>query len=81
MPKPKPSPKPVEELTYEEAFAELEEIALALEDGRNSLDEAMKLFERGQALSARCAALLESARLQARRLAGDSLTELEEEDE
>ncbi len=81
MPKPKISPKPAEELTYEEAFAELETIVAALEDGQNPLEEALRLFERGQALSARCAALLDSARLQVQRLAGDSPLDFNEEDE
>jgi exodeoxyribonuclease VII small subunit len=45
------SPKPVEELTYEEAFAELETIVNTLEGEQNQLEEAMSLFERGQALA------------------------------
>ena len=45
------SPKPVEELSYEEAFAELETIVNVLEGEQNPLDEAMSLFERGQVRS------------------------------
>lgn len=81
MPKTKSAPKPVEELTYEEAFAELEEVVRLLEDEQNPLEESMRLFERGQELSARCNALLESARLKAQRLAGDSPVDFEEEDQ
>lgn len=73
----KTSPKPVEELTYEEAFAELEAIVGALEGEQNPLDEAMSLFERGQALVARCSELLEGAELKVRELSGDQLSDFE----
>ena len=53
----------VEELSYEEALAELEGIVESLEDGQSQLEESMKLFERGQALVTHCGALLESAQL------------------
>ena len=71
--------KPVEELTYEEALAELEKIVAALEAEQNPLDEAMKFFERGQALIARCEALLEAAALKVQQLSGESLVPFEEE--
>lgn len=71
------SPKPVEELTYEEAFAELETIVNALEGERNPLEEAMSLFERGQALVRRCSELLDGAELKVRQLSGDELTDFE----
>jgi exodeoxyribonuclease VII small subunit len=77
----KKSEKPVEELTYEEALAELEAIVFALEDEQNPLEESMKLFERGQVLAARCSALLEAAQLKVQKLAGDSLVSFEEESE
>jgi exodeoxyribonuclease VII small subunit len=81
MAKTKNAPKPIEELTYEEALAELEGIVESLESDQNPLDEAMKLFERGQALVARCGELLESAQLKVQNLAGESLVEFEEESE
>ncbi len=71
----------VEELSYEEALAELEGIVEALEDGQSQLDESMKLFERGQALVTHCGALLESAQLKVQKLAGESVTAFEEESE
>ncbi|TLN07412.1 exodeoxyribonuclease VII small subunit [bacterium] len=55
--------KPVDELTYEEAFAELESIVAALENSQQALEESLALFERGQALAKRCADLLDSAEL------------------
>ena len=70
--------KAVEELTYEEALAELEEIVTALEGEQNRLEEAIKLFERGQALAARCGVLLEAAELKVRQVAGDEIIPFEE---
>ena len=81
MPKTKPAQKAVEDLTYEEALAELEGIVEALEGEQNPLAEAMKLFERGQALIVRCGRLLESAQLKVQKLAGESLVDFEEESE
>lgn len=81
MAKTKSSPKPIEDLTYEEALAELEQIVETLENEQNPLEEAMKLYERGQALAVRCGALLESAQLKVQTLAGESLVAFEEESE
>ncbi|MDD2922870.1 MAG: exodeoxyribonuclease VII small subunit [Anaerolineales bacterium] len=81
MAKTKPILKPVEELTYEEALAELETIVASLESEQNPLEGAMKLFERGQALVARCGAALESAQLKVQKLAGESIAAFEDESE
>ena len=81
MAKSKPTQKPVEELSYEEALAELEEIVNALEGEQSQLEDAIKLFERGQALASRCSVLLEAAELKVRQVAGDELTAFEEESE
>ncbi len=70
--------KTVEELSYEEALAELEEIVSALEGEQNRLEEAIKLFERGQALAARCGVLLEAAELKVKQVAGDEIIPFEE---
>ena len=77
----KKSEKEVEELSYEEALAELEGIVESLEDGQSQLEESMKLFERGQALVTHCGALLEAAQLKVQKLAGESVTAFEEESE
>jgi len=73
MPKPssKKIEKPAEELTYEEALAELEAIVSALEDEQSQLEEAIKLFERGQAVAARCGVLLEAAQLRVKQVVGE----------
>jgi len=72
------SPKPVEDMTYEEAFAELETIVETLESEQNPLEEAMSLFERGQALVKRCGELLDGAELKVREVSGDGLADFEE---
>ncbi|MBI2332573.1 MAG: exodeoxyribonuclease VII small subunit [Chloroflexi bacterium] len=81
MAKSKPTTKLVEELSYEEALAELEQTVEMLEGEQNPLDEAMKLFERGQALAARCGVLLEAAQLKVQKLGGDTTLDFEEETE
>lgn len=63
--------KDINQLTYEEAFSELEAIVARLESGEQPLEESMALFERGQALSQRCSALLEQAELKIRQLTGE----------
>ena len=80
MPKPssKKTEKPVEELTYEEALAELEEIVSALEGEQNQLEESIKLFERGQQLATHCGVLLEAAELKVKQVAGDEIIPFEE---
>ncbi len=77
----KKSEKPIEELTYEEALAELEGIVEVLEGEQSQLEEAIKLFERGQALAARCGVLLEAAQLKVKQVAGDDVSAFEEESE
>jgi exodeoxyribonuclease VII small subunit len=70
--------KAVEELTYEEALQELEEIVSGLEGEQSRLDESIRLFERGKALAARCSVLLEAAELKVRQVAGDEIIPFEE---
>ena len=77
----KKSEKTVEDLTYEEALAELEDIVSVLEGEQGQLEEAIKLFERGQALAARCGVLLEAAELKVKQVAGEAVLPFEEESE
>jgi len=58
----------IEAMSYEQAFAELEEIVSGLESNQKTLEEAMEMFERGQALAQHCASLLEKAELRVRQL-------------
>jgi len=70
--------KPVEDLSYEEAFLELEAIVATLEGEQKSLEESLALFERGQALMRRCAGLLEQADLKVQQLTTDGLSDFSE---
>jgi exodeoxyribonuclease VII small subunit len=49
------------ELTFEAAQSELEQIVERLEQGQASLDEALKLWERGEQLYAFCREKLDGA--------------------
>jgi exodeoxyribonuclease VII small subunit len=71
----------IEELSYEEALAQLEEIVSALESEQNQLEDSIKLFERGQALAARCSVLLEAAELKVKQVVGEDELPFEEESE
>lgn len=51
------------DLTFEQAYRELESIVTRLEAGSLSLDESLALFERGQRLSAWCEDQLNNAEL------------------
>ena len=55
--------KPLEELTYEDALQELEELVQILESGDNDLKKTLLYFERGQALASYCISLLDEAEL------------------
>lgn len=49
------------EWTYEKAMTRLEQIVAALEGGKCSLDDSLKLFEEGTKLTAYCSKLLREA--------------------
>jgi exodeoxyribonuclease VII small subunit len=66
----------VEELTYEQALAELESIVSSLEINKLPLDETMALFERGQALIKHCTGLLDKAELRVKKLSADTLVDV-----
>jgi exodeoxyribonuclease VII small subunit len=63
--------RPAEELTFEQAFEELQTVVASLESGEPALEESLALFERGQALADRCSHLLEHAELRLRQLVPD----------
>ena len=76
MSPPKNSPEepiPVEDMTYEQAFSELESIVNDLETDERPLEQALALFERGQALARHCAQMLEEAELKVQELSGEDL--------
>ena len=77
----KKTEKNVEDLSYEEALAELEQAVSALENEQSQLEDAIRLFERGQALAARCGVLLEAAELKVKQVVGEEVMAFEEESE
>ena len=60
-----------EEMTFEQAFAALEETVEQLETGELALEDTLSLYERGQALARRCQDLLDQAELRVTQLGGD----------
>ena len=68
---------PIDEMTYEQAFTELEEIVAALESEEHSLEGTLALFERGQALAHRCESLLDTADLKVQQLLGKDLADFD----
>ncbi len=71
---------PVESLSYEQAMAEMEGIIQKMEGEQLTLEEALALFERGQALAKRCADLLTQAELKVRQLTGQEIENLQDEE-
>jgi exodeoxyribonuclease VII small subunit len=59
---PSSDPSDVQSLGYEQARDELVEVVRRLETGGTSLEEALALWERGEALAARCQTWLDGAR-------------------
>lgn len=56
-----PSYPPVETLAFEAALVELDAVTQKLEAGNVSLEESLRLLERGQTLAAHCDGLLSQA--------------------
>lgn len=71
-------PKEVSKLTYEQAYEELQSIVSLLDEGRLSLEDTLKLFERGQILAHHCENLLHQAQLKIRQVTGNSKKEGED---
>ena len=58
----------IEKLTFEQAFAELEESVQKLEAGGLTLEEGLAIFERGQSLAAHCSRQLDEAELKIKQI-------------
>ena len=69
----------IEDLTFEQAFAELEETVRKLEVGGLALEESLALFELGQALAAHCNKQLDQAELKIRQLSPQGIVPFEPE--
>ena len=68
---------PIDQLSYEEAFSQLDAIVTALEGNELPLETAMDLFERGQNLIRHCTELLDKADLRVQQLSGEDLIDFE----
>ena len=53
----------ISEMLFEAALLELEQIVDRLEKGAVSLDDSIRLYERGEALKSHCDALLKNAEM------------------
>lgn len=71
--------EPVEDLAFEAALAELEEIVAELEEGELSLEQALEKFKRGIALKELCERKLTEAEAQIEEYAAEQEPEPEGE--
>ena len=69
----------ISNLGYEDAMKQLESIVDQLESGAISLEESLKAFERGRALSNHCRAILDNATKRIQTLTADALSKQEQE--
>ena len=67
---------PGQDLSFEDALAQLEALVARLEEGHLSLAESVDSYERGMGLAAYCTDLLDSAELRIRQI--DTATEEQE---
>ncbi len=63
--------QPVEDLSFEEALAELETIVETLEREGLELDETVAHYQRGRALAQRCQRLLDKVALEVEQVVAD----------
>lgn len=66
----KPEP-PLETLSFEQAMQQLEQIVSQLENGEQTLQETLALYQRGQALVQYCLQMLDQAELAIRTLSDE----------
>jgi exodeoxyribonuclease VII small subunit len=59
----------ISKMPFEAALAELESIVDRLEKGAVTLEESISFYERGEALKARCEALLKDAEMRVEKIA------------
>ena len=60
--------QPIDELSFDDALAELQRTVAELETGGQPLERSIALYERGVALQARCERLLTDAELRVQQL-------------
>ena len=54
---------PNDDLTFEQAYAQLEDVVAQMEAGDLPLEDALQLYERGQHLARLCGEMLDAAEL------------------
>lgn len=64
----------LQNLSFEQAYNELNEIIQQLERGGISLEKSLQLYERGQALSVHCEQLLDNAELRVNQIDENTAT-------
>lgn len=62
----------IKKLPFERAIEELESIVKRLEDGKVPLEESVSIYERGEALKARCEELLRQAEARVEKITLDA---------
>lgn len=72
-----PTPKPVADLTFEQALDELDALVRRMEAGELSLDDSVAAYRRGAELARHCQGKLALAEQEIRKLDGDVLTPLD----
>jgi len=65
------SNKNINDMEFEEALKELEDIVRILEEGKSSLKESVDLYERGTSLKKHCDGILESTQLRINQILSD----------
>jgi exodeoxyribonuclease VII small subunit len=65
-------PQPADELSFEDAMSELEQLVLQLERGEGSLEQSIGAFERGMSLARRCEQRLDEADAKVALLLGEA---------
>ncbi|MEM1428128.1 MAG: exodeoxyribonuclease VII small subunit [Pseudomonadota bacterium] len=63
---------PVEEMSFEAALAELEQVVGRLEGGDVPLEQSIDLYQRGNALAKRCEDALRKAEMQVEQITTDA---------
>lgn len=71
------APKPVSDLTFEQALDELDALVRRMEAGELSLDASIEAYRRGAELARHCQERLAAAEQEIRRLDGDVLKPLD----
>ncbi len=60
--------KSVENLNFEEALAELEDLVRKIDAGDQNLDQSVKSFERGMQLKSHCEQMLNQAKMKVEKI-------------